>query len=76
MKTARTLKKMIEYNLTAHQRNVSLLVVKGLSNREISQRLGIKESLVKASLTRTYKKLGLLSRAQLIVFFLPTLFGE
>ena len=42
------------------------LVVEGLANKEIGARMGVSESFVKAVLQRTFLKLGVRSRSQLV----------
>jgi len=53
--------------------DITELVTKGLSNAEISNQLFVSERDVKLHLTNIYSKLGLKSRAQLIVWCLPLL---
>lgn len=57
----------IERELTDSEEGVKALVVKGLSNMEISNQLGIDEHTVKFHLTNVFKKLNVKNRAQLIV---------
>ena len=59
--------------LTEREFLVADLVSRGLSNKEIANQLFITEKTVKFHLTNTYKKMGVKSRAQLIVFCLPYL---
>ena len=59
--------------LTKQEVQVSLGVSRGYSNKEIGTRLHITEQTVKFHLTNIYKKMGIKSRAQLIVFSLPHL---
>jgi len=56
--------------LTARQLEVIELVVRGLPNKEVAARLGIKRRAVEATLTRIYEKLGVDSRSGLIAFAL------
>ena len=51
--------------LTARERDVVLLVTEGISNQEIADRLGRCVGTVKAELHAAYKKLRVVSRAQL-----------
>jgi DNA-binding NarL/FixJ family response regulator len=51
--------------LTRRQREVVLLVVKGLPNKEIARRLGITDGTVKVHLRYIYVKLGVRNRTML-----------
>lgn len=53
--------------VSRREREVVDLVAKGLSNKEVANLLFVTEKTVKFHLTNIYKKLGLKSRAQLIV---------
>ncbi|MFC5821020.1 response regulator transcription factor [Nonomuraea harbinensis] len=53
--------------LTAREIEVLRLVGRALSNREISERLSVSEGTVKTHLNRIMGKLGLTSRAQMVV---------
>lgn len=55
-------------SLEARERAVLQLVVEGLSNKEISAKLQISESAVKAVLQRLFQKVGVRTRAQLVRF--------
>lgn len=57
--------------LNNRESEVAELVSKGLSNREVGNQLFITEKTVKFHLTNIYKKMGVTSRAQLIVYCLP-----
>lgn len=50
------------------EREVLGLVVEGLSNKEISSRLNLSESVIKATLQRLFEKAGVRTRAQLVRF--------
>jgi len=52
--------------LTNREREISLLVVDGLTNREIAAGLSISENTVKTQLKRIFEKLGVNSRALLM----------
>lgn len=57
--------------LNVRERDVAALVSKGLSNKEVANQMTLTEKTIKFHLTNTYRKLGLKSRAQLIVMCLP-----
>jgi DNA-binding NarL/FixJ family response regulator len=56
--------------LTERQKSIVVLVAEGLSNREIAQQLGLSEHTVKNYLIRIFDKLGVSSRAELIIYAL------
>lgn len=51
--------------LTARERELVRLVVSGMRNKEIGERLSINEGTVKAHLYNVYQKLGVTSRVQM-----------
>jgi DNA-binding NarL/FixJ family response regulator len=51
--------------LSDRQREVTLLVAEGLSNKEIARRLEISEGTVRVHLQDIYSKLGIHNRTQL-----------
>lgn len=55
-------------NFDTREREVLGLVVEGLNNKEISSRLNLSESDVKATLQRLFEKVGVRTRAQLVRF--------
>jgi DNA-binding NarL/FixJ family response regulator len=56
--------------LTLRQAQIVTLLQSGLSNREISDRLGISEGTVKVHLHRIYEKMGVSNRTQLAAEFM------
>jgi DNA-binding NarL/FixJ family response regulator len=55
--------------LTNRQQEVATLVCDGLSNKMIARKLGVSEGTVKVHLHAIYRKLGVLSRTDLMVRF-------
>jgi DNA-binding NarL/FixJ family response regulator len=51
-------------DLTPREREVLVLVRKGLANKQIARRLGISERTVKAHLTSTFQRIGVVDRTQ------------
>jgi DNA-binding NarL/FixJ family response regulator len=54
--------------LTPRQEEIVYLVVEGLRNREIAKRLNISEHTIRNYLFRIFEKLGISSRAELILY--------
>jgi DNA-binding CsgD family transcriptional regulator len=54
-------------SFTGREREIVDLLMEGMSNRQIAQNLGIAEATVKKHLHHVYRKLGVRSRALLIV---------
>jgi two-component system, NarL family, nitrate/nitrite response regulator NarL len=53
--------------LSPREREVALLVARGLSNKEVARQLGLSNGTVKIHLHRVFQKLGAKSRYRLIV---------
>lgn len=62
------------WQLSNAEKEVTRLVLKGLSNKEISEVRSASEQTVKQQVNAIFKKSGLSSRAQLLAFFLEDLF--
>lgn len=62
------------WSLTLAEKETALLILKGLSNKEIAEVRSASELTVKQQANAIYRKSGLSSRAQLIAFFLEDLF--
>lgn len=62
------------WQLSNAEKDVTRLVLKGLSNKEISEVRSASEQTVKQQINSVFKKSGLSSRAQLLAFFLEDLF--
>lgn len=58
----------IQGELTPRQREVLSLLAEGCSNQEIAARLGIKESTVEQHATNIYRKLGVGSRLEAVLW--------
>lgn len=52
--------------LSVREREVAELVVEGLRNKDIADRMGISEKTVKTHLTHVYQRLGVATRAELV----------
>lgn len=62
-----------EWALSSAEREVGLLLLKGLSLREISEARGTSERTVRQQALAVYRKAGLTGRAELSAFFLEDL---
>ena len=56
--------------LTKREEEIVFLVAEGLKNREVAERLKVTENTVRNHLFRVFEKLGISSRAELILYFL------
>lgn len=63
------LSKAEAYHLTAREKDVLVLVTRGLSTPDIASRLVVSESTVKFHLKNIYAKCGVSSRSQLLALF-------
>ncbi len=63
-----------DWKLTAAEQDVALLILKGLSSKEIAECRQTSEKTVRLQSSAIYSKSGLASRAQLIAYFLEDLF--
>lgn len=64
---------LIKEGLSNREAEVANLVIQGLSNKDVANRLFVTEKTVKFHLTNIYKKMHVKSRAQLIVWCLPNM---
>jgi len=55
-----------DLHLTHRQMTVLRLIYEGLSNKEISGRIGVSSSSIKASIQQLFKRIGVRSRSQLV----------
>lgn len=67
---------LLKSGLTRREAEIAGYVNKGLSNKEVGNALFVTEKTVKFHLTNIYKKLGVKSRAQLIVWCAPRMTFE
>jgi DNA-binding CsgD family transcriptional regulator len=58
-----------DWSLTSQERAVVTLLLRGLGNRQLAERLCISENTVEAHLRHAYEKLGVHSRTQLLARF-------
>jgi DNA-binding NarL/FixJ family response regulator len=59
-----------ELNLTPRQRDIVDLLVQGKSNKEMADRLNLSGDTIKAHLQHIFRKIGVSSRLEAVVFFL------
>jgi len=57
-----------EYELTEREKEVLTCLVEGLSNKEIAEKLFISDKTVKIHVSKIFKKLGVKSRSQVIIY--------
>ncbi|MBI4699377.1 MAG: response regulator transcription factor, partial [Nitrospirae bacterium] len=57
--------------LTSRESDITHLIVRGLSNKEIADRLLISEKTVKSHITRVFIKMGVDSRVKLTIKMFP-----
>lgn len=62
---------LMKNGLSNRESEVATLVAKGLSNKDVADKLYVTEKTIKFHLTNIYKKMNIRSRAQLIVWSLP-----
>ncbi len=67
-------KQFASWELGAGEKDVALLLIKGMSMKEIADARGTKEATIRQQATSIYKKSGLNGRQQLAAFFLEDLF--
>ena len=66
---------METWGLTQAEKEISLLLMKGLSNKEIAEIRQTSEPTIKQQASSIYRKSGLKTRTELIAFFLEDLLG-
>lgn len=65
---------MMSWNLTKTEREISFLLLKGLSSKEIASVQDISEATVRQHLNHIYKKTGMKNRSIFLSYFLEDLF--
>lgn len=63
------------WELTPAEREIALLLLKGLSHKEVAQVRGVSETTVRQQARSLYRKAGLSGRNDLAAFFLEDLLG-
>lgn len=66
---------LVSWGLTAAEREVALLLLKGLSHKEIADVRAVSETTVRQQARSLYRKAGLGGRNDLAAFFLEDLLG-
>ncbi len=64
---------LLRWGLTPAEKEVALLLLKGLSHKEIASVRGVEESSVRQQARALYRKAGLQGRSELAAFFLEDL---
>ena len=59
-----------ELNLSLREREIVHLLVQGQSNKEMADKLGLSSDTIKAHLQHIFRKIGVSSRLEAVVFFL------
>jgi DNA-binding CsgD family transcriptional regulator len=62
------------WSLTPAEQEISMLILKGLSNKEIAAVRSASEMTIKQQANSIYRKSGIANRSQLLAFFLEDLF--
>jgi DNA-binding CsgD family transcriptional regulator len=62
------------WSLTPAEQEISMLILKGLSNKEIAAVRSASEMTIKQQANAIYRKSGIANRSQLLAFFLEDLF--
>jgi DNA-binding NarL/FixJ family response regulator len=57
-----------DYGLTTRERQVIALVAAGYTDRDLAQKLGMRENTAKHHLIRVFDKLGVANRLELLLF--------
>lgn len=65
-----------DWDLTPSERDVALMILKGIDNEGIARLRGTAAGTVRAQSTRVYAKAGVDGRAQLVSLFIEELFRE
>ena len=66
-------RQLIRWNLTAAEKEVALLLLKGLSHKEVASVRGVSETTARQQSVAVYRKAGLSGRHDLAAFFLEDL---
>ncbi len=63
------------WHLSAAEKDIALLLLKGLEHKEIAELRGVSETTVRQQARSLYRKAGLAGRHELAAFFLEDLLG-